>query len=609
MSVSSETIIRYLSIPSAGGGDYHPSKPEIAYISSETGVYQVYTKHLETGEVSRISQGDDRATNPVYLPNGELLYVTDAGGDEKYQFMVYDGEVSYRLTQSLDVKHNFAFKTDQAVYFSANREDRERLDVYRYLLPLKPGLQPELVMRAESGVPLVPRLASEDGNRLIISSAERNLKSNLLLYDLSKADITPVTERAFGDHNNRFEAVDFISDNEILLLSDHGREFMGLAIFKLDSGALIWLEEDEFDTEQAELFGDNQILFNKNVKGSDRLFQARLLKDRIDDIREIPLPDEFAVLVSGDFRSFIKSFVVNELGSRALFTYSSPTAPVTLMEVDLTVNQLSSVLEPAGFEEFSFAAATLCQFQSFDGLTVPYYLYSPSGEGPFPAVFLIHGGPEGQSRPAFNNQVQLLVSQGYLVVVPNIRGSNGYGRSYLALDDVEKRLDSIRDINSLAEHLKSTETRLDKDRLVVFGGSYGGFAVLSCITEFPEQFAAAVDVVGISNFVTFLSNTASWRRRLREAEYGSLEHDEAFLESVSPINKVDRIQTPLLIVQGRNDERVPLSESEQMYEALRGRNVPCELLIFDDEGHGVVKKVNQVVEFSAMLEFLEKHLP
>lgn len=608
MTISSETIEKYLAIHSAGGGDYHPFRPEIVYLSSESGSYQVYTRNRETGKVTRISDGEDRSTNPVYLPNGDLLYVTDAGGNEKYQFMVYSGGKPWRLTGSPDAKHNYAFVSDEAVYFSANIEDKERLDVYRYRLPLAQGQAPELVMRAENGYPLRPVIASTDNTRLVISRVGGNLRNDLLLYDLAKEETLPLTEHAFPAHNSRFEPVAFLSDRQLLLTSDHGREYLSLATFDLESGKLTFLEEDRFDTGQVELTDADQLLFSKNVDGSDRLFKARIRDGKLEDVRQLALPGKHCVLVSGDFRSFIKSFVVKKGGDFALVTCSSPTMVTTILEVDLATGEQSAVLDPPGFDGSPFAGTRLHSFQSFDGLVVPYYVYVPDGQGPFPAIFIIHGGPEAQSRPLFNNQVQLMLSQGYMVVIPNIRGSSGYGRSYLALDDVEKRLDSIRDIERLARHLAATHRQMDKDRLVIFGASYGGFAVLSSISEHPDLFTAAVDIVGISNFVTFLKHTAAWRRRLRAAEYGSLDHDEAFLESVSPINKVDRIKTPLLIVQGRNDERVPLSESEQMYAALKQRNVPCQLLIFDDEGHGVVKKANQLVQFQAMFEFLEQHL-
>ncbi len=221
---------------------------------------------------------------------------------------------------------------------------------------------------------------------------------------------------------------------------------------------------------------------------------------------------------------------------------------------------------------------------------------------------MIHGGPEAQITPSFNKIIQFFVSEGYAVVTPNIRGSAGYGKTYLSLDDKEKRMDSIQDIKELAIHLKRNEPRINGEKSAIYGGSYGGFAVLASITEYPDLWKAAIDIVGISNFVTFLKNTAAWRRKFREAEYGSLEHDYEVLVSISPIHKVDRIKTPLLIIQGDNDERVPLSEAIQIHEKLSERNVPVELLRFHDEGHGIAKRKNQIIAYRKIIDFLNKYL-
>jgi dipeptidyl aminopeptidase/acylaminoacyl peptidase len=201
--------------------------------------------------------------------------------------------------------------------------------------------------------------------------------------------------------------------------------------------------------------------------------------------------------------------------------------------------------------------------------------------------------------------VQFYLSANYAVITPNIRGSTGYGRDYMDLDNKEKRLDSILDIKELALHIRQNDLDIDENKLIIYGGSYGGFAVLSAMTEHPELWAAGVDIVGISNFVTFLENTAEWRRKHREGEYGSLEDDYEMLQSISPIHKIDRIQSPLFIIQGDNDERVPLSESIQMYEKLKENGLEVKLLRFADEGHGIVKTKNRILAYSQVVTWLD----
>jgi dipeptidyl aminopeptidase/acylaminoacyl peptidase len=224
-----------------------------------------------------------------------------------------------------------------------------------------------------------------------------------------------------------------------------------------------------------------------------------------------------------------------------------------------------------------------------------------------PVVINVHGGPESQARPIFNPVQQYLVAQGYAVLAPNVRGSTGYGHAYMSLDDVRKRMDSVADLQHAALWLRESGLA-DPARIVVMGGSYGGFMVLSAITTYPDLWAAAIDIVGIANFVTFLENTRPWRRKLRESEYGSLENDREFLEEISPIRRVERIKAPLFVIHGANDPRVPVGEAEQIVSALRQRQVPVEYLRFEDEGHGLVKRANRLIAYPAIARFLDEHV-
>ena len=217
-------------------------------------------------------------------------------------------------------------------------------------------------------------------------------------------------------------------------------------------------------------------------------------------------------------------------------------------------------------------------------------------------VIDIHGGPESQERPVWNPLAQWFVSNGYAVAAPNVRGSTGYGRRYEHLDDVRLRLDSVRDVVALHEWLGADRPA------VLWGGSYGGYMVLAGLAFHPDRWAAGVDIVGISSLVTFLENTSPYRRAFREREYGFLERDREFLESVSPLAHVDAIRAPLFVIHGANDPRVPLSEAEQLHASLTERGVPCELLVYADEGHGLKKLKNRLDAYPRAIEFLERVL-
>ena len=271
--------------------------------------------------------------------------------------------------------------------------------------------------------------------------------------------------------------------------------------------------------------------------------------------------------------------------------------------------------EVGGLDTSTFRSPELVTFATFDQVDgddrqIPAWVYKPAGKGPFPVVVSIHGGPEGQSRPRFSSTYQMWMQKlGFAVVVPNVRGSAGYGKTYLGLDNGFKREDSVKDIGALLDWI-ATEPDLDADRVAVFGGSYGGYMVLASSVHFSDRLRAAVDIVGISNFVTFLENTQDYRRDLRRQEYGD-ERDPAMrahLEKISPLNNVDKIDIPMLIVQGENDPRVPVTESVQVVNALRAQNVPVWYMNALNEGHGYRKKENRDVYQQATALFLKEHL-
>jgi len=248
-------------------------------------------------------------------------------------------------------------------------------------------------------------------------------------------------------------------------------------------------------------------------------------------------------------------------------------------------------------------------YSSFDGEKIPAFLYLPKDyrEGrKIPFLIQYHGGPEGQYRPSFNRSFQYFVSRGFGVLAPNVRGSSGYGKAFLEADNYKNRHKSVKDGIWAAKYLVD-EGFSDQKRVAAWGGSYGGFMTMAVITEAPEYFGAACNIVGIVNFETFLEQTKDYRRKLREVEYGPLE-DREFLKSISPIYKVDRIDMPLMLAHGLNDPRVPVGEAMQIAVALKKRGMPVEELYFADEGHGFAKEENRLLYMQVMAEFFERYL-
>jgi dipeptidyl aminopeptidase/acylaminoacyl peptidase len=264
----------------------------------------------------------------------------------------------------------------------------------------------------------------------------------------------------------------------------------------------------------------------------------------------------------------------------------------------------------AGLSSEGLPEDELVSWKSFDKRAIPGFLLRPRGapKGPRPTVIQVHGGPEGQARPLWNPLTVALVAAGFNVLQPNVRGSSGYGRAYMSLDDVRLRMDSVKDLDAAAAWLAESGIA-PADRIGVAGGSYGGFMTLAAITFFAERrWAAALDIVGIGRWRTFFEKTAPWRRPLRAAEYGDPEKDAEFLESVSPFNFIERIKAPLTVIHGANDPRVPVEEAEQMVSSLRSRGREVDYLRYEDEGHGLAKAKNRADAWPKVVSFFARHM-
>lgn len=343
-------------------------------------------------------------------------------------------------------------------------------------------------------------------------------------------------------------------------------------------------------------------------------------EDGISRLRVLALPSHREVALPALPIGVIESLAFSPEGERLAFSINGATSPSDVYVIDLKSAALArwSRSEIGGLDSTRFVAPTLIRFPTFDTVdgrprTIPAFYYRPANAPAgkrFPVVISIHGGPEAQAFPTFSPTAQFLVNElGVAMLVPNVRGSSGYGKSYLALDNVEKREDSVRDIGALLDWI-AQQPELDASRVGVIGGSYGGYMVLASLVHFGERIRAGVNIVGISHFGTFLKNTEDYRRDLRRAEYGD-ERDPRIaelFERISPLNNAERIRSRLFVAQGRNDPRVPWTEAEQIVAAVRGNGQPVWYLLFNDEGHGFRKKTNADYFQAATVLFWQQHL-
>lgn len=607
------TFDDFTQIEVAGGPVWDAKHPDVLYFMSDvSGNYQIYRTEVCAGHSpwpTRLTYTSDRTTTPKTTPNGGLIYLLDKGGDEKWQvYYMADpqSKVSVPLTNKMDSIHRPGPVDERYLYLASNREKGSRFDLYR--LDYTTGAIELLLENPTDGI-LHPVDLSPDRTKLLVREDRSNVVKRLHLFDLETKTLHEVgiTQREPGF----WSPYVFVSDDKILCTTDvEGREFRSLALLSIVDDSVAFLEDDQWDSSYVQFHKDTrQVIWEKNVDGFSELFVGELTTDGLENKRQLPLPsDGKSVVKAGDYRTYTVPARFSPSGQSLAVTVESAidTSNVWVIPLDSPSKAWQLTKASTGKIPSSvFVDTSLERVKSFDGLEFSSFLFLPKTEDKkVPCVVIIHGGPEAQSLPTFNPLVQYLLHKGYAVSVPNVRGSTGYGRTFEGLDNIGLRLNSVGDIKALADSLK-THPRIAPDKLVVYGGSYGGYMVLAAITEFPTLFAAAVDIVGIANFVTFLENTAPWRRKIREVEYGSLENDRGLLEEISPIRKADEIQTPLLIIHGKNDERVPVSEAEAIYERLQTRSVPVEKLIFEDEGHGIVKRENRLRAYQKVTEFLE----
>ncbi len=423
-------------------------------------------------------------------------------------------------------------------------------------------------------------------------------------FDLVLVDVTSGEARIPIPHPGEAALVGppaWMNDSVFHASSNIGREFAAIVRHDLDTGETTTVPGTGERLDAEVVSAGAAIIVIENREGASAMwrYDTRTGERRGD----IPLPEPGVT-----HTWFLEPPVVSTGRSRLYYTLSTPRLAGDVYSHDLRgggtrrLTHSSAELAPE-----ALVAPELGEVESFDGERIPLFIFRPrSGESRPPVVVEVHGGPEAQAMRLFDPEIQALVAVGYGVVVPNVRGSTGYGKRYASLDDTTKRLDSVRDLQSVHGALESLG--FDPGRAVLWGGSYGGYMTLAGLAFQPELWAAGVDIVGVSNLVTFLENTSEYRRAHRELEYGSLTDDRDFLSEASPLTHVDAIRAPLFVIHGRNDPRVPLGEAEQLVASLERRGVQHELRIYDDEGHGLARLANQLDAYPRAIQFLDEVL-
>lgn len=603
-------IERYNNTRSASLEDWTPDGAGI-YVSTRFGnVAQLHRVAMPGGARQQLTFSDEPVTNANRRPGGsELLISQDVGGGEFFQLFLLDPKTgeAQRLTDGRSRNEGGEWSRDgRRIAFTSTRRNGESLDIW--VMDVADTASARMVLQAPSGGAAWGTSDwSPDGGQLLIAQYISVNDSRLHLLDLATGRRRQIAGSARRPANYTGVEPAFAPDGRgIFLATDARGEFRQLAYLDLNSERLEIITRDiPWDVEELQLAPDrSRAAFVVNEGGVSRLYLMDPATRRYAPVPAVPMGILNGLQFSPD-------------GKRLGFSLSSADTPSDVFSLALgeTPTEAGALTrwtfsETGGLNPATFVTAELIQYRTFDGRQIPAFVYRPKGPGPHPVIIQIHGGPEAQYRPGFSSTIQMWVNElGAAVIAPNVRGSNGYGKTYLKLDNATLRENSVKDIGALLNWIQ-TQPELDENRVAVYGGSYGGYMVLASLMHYSPRLRAGVDIVGISDFATFLQNTQSYRRDLRRAEYGD-ERDpriRAFFERIAPARHAQRITTPLLVIQGQNDPRVPASEAEQIVRVVRANNRPVWYMNALNEGHGYRRKENQELMSQAVVLFLREHL-
>ena len=608
-----ESLNRYQNVRSARFREWTEDGQGI-YVSTRFGdVSQIHRVDMPGGARTQITFYDEPIGGVQRQPHGsKLTFTRDAGGSEFSQIFLLDPADGSTTMLTDGESRNGAVLWDRGgrrIAFRSTRRNGASNDVW--LMDPEDKDSARVVLESPDGTSWVPIEFSESGSKVLVLNYVSIADSRVHLLDLDSETYELIAGGEAGGGAN-FPLGFAAGDDGFWLTTDRGGEFTQLAWQPAEPGAEVEIVTGDipWDIGGAAISHDRRrIAFTANENGLSRIYLMDAATRQYRPIGGIPTGIASGLAFSPD-------------DTRLAVTLNTPKTPsdtyvITLGKRPLDYGKLVrwTYSEVGGLDTSTFPTPQLVEFPTFDEVNgaprqIPAWVYKPPGKGPFPVVVSIHGGPESQARPFFSSTYQMwLKILGVAIVVPNVRGSAGYGKSYLALDNGFKREDSVKDIGALLDWI-ATQPDLDASRVAVFGGSYGGYMVLASSVHYSDKLKATVDIVGISNFVTFLENTQDYRRDLRRAEYGD-ERDpamRAYLEKISPLNNVEKIDLPMLVVQGENDPRVPVSEAKQMVAALRKQGQTVWYMNALNEGHGYRKKENRDIYQQAVVLFLQRYL-
>lgn len=595
------TVEAIAKIRSATSPSFSPDGQRIAYISNASGIPQVWVMPASGSEARQLTNLQDPVQSVSWSPASDwLAYDVAPGGGLNVQLYVMksDGSAVKRLTAGGQDNNRLAGWSENGRYVLAASNAKFPSGFDALLIdPATGATTPVVEGKGLNGILDV----SNDGRWAVVTRLVSRGDNNLYLVDLkTRAETLLTPHKGTGS----FGWGEFSPDSRrIYVTSNGGRDMLAFGVIELDRAGKpgpirILAERPNAEAEGGILSRDgSRAALVWNVAGRSEMEWLDTKKNSLSAGPKLP----FDLVGGADF---------SPDGRTLAFTGTGANRPTDIYTIDVPRNAVAQRTRSAhdGVNLARLVRPTLVTYKAHDGVPLSGWLYRPAGaSGPGPVVFNYHGGPEGQSRPGMSDITQALVAQGISVFAPNVRGSSGFGKTFLNLDNGARRVDGVRDIKATTDHLVSGGIA-DPNRLGIMGGSYGGYMVMAGVTEYPDMFAAGANLFGVVNFDTFFKNTQPWMAAISTVEYGNPATEAEMLKSLSPIHKLDRIKTPLIVLHGANDTNVPLVEAEQIVAELKRRDIPVEYVLFPDEGHGWRKLPNRVRSTTEIVKFFDQRL-
>ncbi len=595
------SIEQFMKTISIGGSSFSFDEKSILFSSNQSGIFNAFVITVTGGEASQVtfSKADSIFALSFMPHDNRILYSSDQGGNEIGHIYLQDEKGKVKdLTPDEKAKSVFygISYDEKSFYFGSNKRDPKFMDVYDMDLE---SFTPNMVFKNEGAYSL--GAVSRDRRYLAFHKTITRDNSDMYLFDTKTGEFKHLTPHE-GDINYSPETFS-VDSKSLYYLTDEGREFTYLKRFDLQSGTSETLLKADWDIEFARFSHSGKYMvvgINNDARTEIKIYDTST--NQLVQLPEPPQGQISSVRISKSEK--LMSFYVNgAISPNNLYVYDFNTRRYSRL-----TNTLNPEIDPEDLAE-----AQRVHYKSFDGLDIPAILYKPHQVGPSnkaPAMVWVHGGPGGQSTIHYDPLFQYLVNHGYALIAVNNRGSSGYGKTFYRSDNHKHGRDDLADCVEAKKYLESTGY-VAENRVGIIGGSYGGYMVLAALTFRPEDFALGVDMFGVSNWLRTLKRFPPWWDPYKESLYkeiGNPDTEEEYLRSISPLFHADKIVKPLMVLQGKNDPRVLKAESDEIVEAARKRGVPVEYMVFDDEGHGFVKKENQIKGYRAVLDFLNTYL-